>query len=98
MKYNFPKVILKLRIEAGLTLEKFGKLFGVKKSTVSGWESGLSTPPVDKLIAICKQFEITPNELLGFESNNKISLEGLNQEQENLVKQIIELFKEKNNG
>lgn len=98
MKYNFPKVVSSLRANSNLTLEKFGNIFGVKKSTVKGWESGLSAPPVDKLIAICEHFSLTPNELLGFETDEKISLGGLTTEQAKVVKDLIELFKEKNNG
>ncbi len=41
----------------------------VKKSTnaVSNWELGNTSPPIDDLIELCKMFDVTPNEICGWD-------------------------------
>lgn len=53
-----------IRLEKGMNLEEFGKLFGVSKSTVSHWESGTNLPNAERLKTIAKIGDITVNELL----------------------------------
>lgn len=45
--------VKELRKELGLTMEKFGERLGVKKNTVSQWESGTNSLSDQMLKAIC---------------------------------------------
>ncbi len=49
------KLIRELRLETGLTQEKFGAALGVTYPTVSRWENGLATPSPLALQKIEKQ-------------------------------------------
>ena len=69
MTKDFDKNILGQRIKAirldkGMTLEEFGKLFGTSKSIVSRWESGISSPNPERLKTIAKVGDMTVGQLL----------------------------------
>lgn len=42
----------------GLTMEKFGEHLGVKKNTVSQWESGINKVPDQMFKSICREFNV----------------------------------------
>lgn len=46
--------VRQLRKKNKLSQEKLGELCGVTKGMVSQWESGTSTPPIDRLIELSK--------------------------------------------
>lgn len=51
------KKIKNVRDEAGLTMDEFGKYFGVGRVTVSRWEKGKKSPDLDTMIKISEKFE-----------------------------------------
>lgn len=48
--------IFQLRKKLGYNQEKFGKILGVTKSAVSGWEGGRRKIPDSAIKLICKEF------------------------------------------
>lgn len=97
-KKNFSQIITALRASSNLSQEKFGELFGVKKSTVSGWESRFSMPPVAVLIKIAEYFKVTTDHLLGIDNSKLIRVDDLNERQVKIIENIIAEFKGKKNG
>lgn len=61
---NIGYVISKLRNEARLTQAQFSEIFGVSQQSVQKWESGLSTPDLEKIILISKYFDISLDALI----------------------------------
>ena len=59
------KRIKEIRIEHGLSQQKFGALLSVSQDTVSLWEKGKSVPTTEFLIALAKQFEVSVDYILG---------------------------------
>ncbi len=57
-------IISKLRNEAKLTQTQFSEIFGVSQQSVQKWESGLSTPDLEKIILISKYFDISLDALV----------------------------------
>ena len=53
-----------IRLNKGMTLEEFGKLFNAGKSNVRKWEVGSSLPNPERLKAIAKLGGITVEQLL----------------------------------
>lgn len=74
------KKIHDIRINLGLTLEQFGKLFNASKSDVYRWEKGYHTPNKKRLKQIAMKGGIEVSQLL----------QGNGQE---AIKDIIEIFK-----
>lgn len=56
--------IKSIRLDKGMTLEEFGKLFGASKSSVLGWESGRNAPNKERLKAIAKIGNVSIERLL----------------------------------
>jgi transcriptional regulator with XRE-family HTH domain len=65
MSYNLSRNIKVLLTIHNKEREEFGKLIGnSSKSTVTSWTKGIATPPLDKLIMICKEFDLSLDELV----------------------------------
>lgn len=97
---DFATRVKKIREDNNLSGEEFALLFGLKKGAVSVWETKRGYPKVEILMKIADYFNVSVSYLLGYdtEPNELINLDGLNTEQLELIKALIEAFKEKNNG
>ena len=56
--------LTKLRKEKGLSQEEVAEKLDVTRQTVSKWETDASTPDFDKIIPLCKLYNLTTDELL----------------------------------
>lgn len=61
---NIGDKIRTIRLEKGMTLEEFGKMFGATKGNVLKWEQGKSSPNPERLKTIAKIADMTIEELL----------------------------------
>ena len=84
--------IKKARISMGFSQESFGKLLGVSKVSVCGYELGTRTPSLDTLIKIMDILDLDPNYLLGREVSVVSDSEDMYSI--NMAKEDIELIKE----
>ena len=64
---NFSENISRLRHERKITQEQLADFVGVTKASVSKWENGQSIPDVMMLPSLANFFDITIDELLGYE-------------------------------
>ncbi len=53
-----------LRMSRSMTQEQLAMLLGVSRQSVTKWESGKSTPEMDKLLKLCEIFSCTLDELV----------------------------------
>ena len=72
--------IYKFRRKSGLSQEQLAEKIGVSRQAISKWESGTSTPELEKLLALCECFNITLDELV----RDEVSAEGKNEESQKL--------------
>lgn len=61
---SFSEKIFLIRSDCKLSQEDMAGKFDVSRQTVSKWESGLSYPEIDKLIAISEMFDVSIDYLL----------------------------------
>lgn len=61
---NIGQKIKLLRERKGITLQEVGDLWGISRSSVSGWESGAAKPGIDKLPALARLLGVSIDELL----------------------------------
>lgn len=61
--------IYQLRRARGLSQEQLAERVGVSRQTVSKWETGLSTPELEKLRALCDCFGVTLDALVAEETD-----------------------------
>lgn len=74
---SFGEKLTKLRKEKGMSQEDLANNLNVSRQAVSKWESNTSFPETDKIVAICKLFDCSMDELIGLKNsktkeNNKI--------------------------
>ena len=58
------KRIKEIRLESGLSQQKFGEILSVSQDTVSLWEKGKSVPTTEFLIEISKNFDVSVDYIL----------------------------------
>lgn len=64
---NIARTIVTKRREAGVTQEELAEYIGVSKASVSKWETGQSYPDIAFLPQLASYFNISVDELLGYE-------------------------------
>lgn len=75
---TLPERLMKLRKAAGLSQEEVADKLEVTRQTVSKWETGQSSPDLDKVLPLCSLYGVTPDELLhdgGSDEADKIKAE-----------------------
>ena len=72
---NFSEKLYELRKKEGFSQEELAEKVDVSRQSVSKWESGQSTPEMDKLILLSNIFNISIDELVGKESINSLKIE-----------------------
>ena len=68
---SFGEKLTKLRKEKGLNQEELAQELNVSRQAVSKWESNNSYPETDKIIQICKIFNVSMDELIGLKEVSK---------------------------
>ncbi len=65
--------LFKLRRDKKLSQEEVAEKLNVTRQTISKWETDQSIPDFDKVVPLCKLYDITPNELFIELKENKTS-------------------------
>lgn len=68
---NIAKKIKILRITKDLTQKELAEMLNVKEYIVSNIEQGRTEPAIDIIIKLCVIFDITADELLEIDTNEK---------------------------
>lgn len=50
--------------QLSMTQKEFAKKAGIKESTISEWKKNMTNPSSDKILAICKVLDVSPEWLL----------------------------------
>lgn len=66
-----------LRNESQMSQEELGKIIAVDKTTISGYELGRITPPLDVVVRLAQYFHVSADYLLGI-TDNRFSISRLN--------------------
>ena len=61
---NLKDNLKRIRKENNLSQEQLADKLNVSRQSVSKWESGLAYPEMDKVLQICKMFDLSMDELL----------------------------------
>ena len=86
-----------LRKEKQLTQKQIADRIGLAISAVSSYESGTRYPSYDVLIRLAHIFHVSTDYLLGVTDKREIDVTGLNDQEVELISQIIDILRSKNN-
>lgn len=84
-----------LRKEMGLTQAELGDKLNVIKQTISSWETGVSNPSNDALLAMSKIFGVSVDYLLGIDHPENMSVLDLQSDADQLTpkeKSLLQAF------
>ena len=70
---DFSERIKELRIQNGMTQEEVGKIIGVKRYSIYGYEKGNNYPEVPGLITLADYFGVSIDYLVGRTDNPEIN-------------------------
>ena len=82
--------IKELREEKAWTQTELAKILGVTRSCVNAWEMGITVPSTQYVVELASLFHISTDFLLGVEATASVSVEGLSDEDIQLVHTIID--------
>ena len=82
--------IKELREEKAWTQTELAKILGVTRSCVNAWEMGISVPSTQYVVELASLFHISTDFLLGVGATASVSVEGLSDEDIQLVHTIID--------
>lgn len=82
-----------LRLMRGFTQQDVSNRVGKSVNAVSSWELGNTSPPISDIIELCKMFDVTPNQILGWDDCPELN--EYIRKSENAAQKIEELKKQK---
>lgn len=91
MKFN--ERLLELRKKNGWSQEELGYKLDVSRQTISKWESGQTTPELEKLRNLAKIFEISVDELISEDDENNIEKKQLEKDEKTSKKKKSNVLK-----
>lgn len=87
-----------LRIEKNLTQKQVADRIGLAISAVSSYESGTRYPSYDVLVKLARIFHVSTDYLLGITDKRNIDVTGLSDNEIELVSQLVDTLRNKNNS
>ena len=89
--------IKSLREQMGVTQSDLAKKLGITRSSVNAWEMGISVPSTQYIVELAGIFKVSTDYLLDVKPTASVSVEGLSEQDVNLVNAVIRHLREKNN-
>lgn len=93
--YDFGLLLRQLRKTKGLTQEQLADKVHLDKSTISKYESNFQMPTLETMIEFAAIFNVSLDYLAGLSSRNGLSLNGLSEEQTDILLRLAAVFREK---
>lgn len=91
--FDFGLRLQELRMSRNLSQEALGKKIERSKSVICAYENNLRIPPLEVLTDIAVFFNVSLDYLVGIDKNEMVSVEGLNEQQKEIIYTLIHEFK-----
>ncbi|MBQ7697597.1 MAG: helix-turn-helix transcriptional regulator [Paludibacteraceae bacterium] len=85
-----------LREQKGLTQADLARQLGITRSSVNAWEMGISVPSTQYVVELANMFNVSTDYLLCVDKSATVGVEGLTEDDIQLVHTVIEHLREKN--
>ena len=93
--FTLADKIKKLREQSGWTQSELAKKLGLTRSSVNGWEMGLSVPSTQYIVELAKLFGVSTDYLFGMNETSTISVENLTDKEVALITELIKCLSSK---
>ena len=84
-----------LREHAGMTQADLARKLGLTRSSINGWEMGLSVPSTATIVALSKLFHVTSDYLLSLENGAVLRADHLSQKEISLLANLIDCMQKR---
>ena len=92
MVYDFGYRLRELRLSKQMTQAQVAKRLNLSKTTISGYENNIKTPSIDVLVRLANLYGVTSDYILGIEKKKVLVIDGLTENEERILKAIINEF------
>lgn len=96
--YDLGYRIKEIRTQRGMAQNELAKRINKSKSAVCGYESDAQVPPLEVLVSIASVLNVSLDYLVGFETEEPISLAKLTSHQKKIINLILEEFSNPTNS
>jgi transcriptional regulator with XRE-family HTH domain len=93
--FDFGLRIRELREQHKMSQEQLGRKVERSKSVISSYENNIKVPPLDVLTQIAVVFNVSLDYLVGIDKNEMISIDGLTEQQKQVLQTIVFEFKDR---
>lgn len=94
--YNFGQILRNIREKKKLKQTELGEILGVRGTTISKYEGNPNPPDGTMIRNISEKLGVSCDYLLGREPVGSVTFFKLTKEQEEIIKDLVELFREQN--
>ena len=92
--FTISEKIKQLREKSDLTQAELARKLGLTRSSINGWEMGLSVPSTPFLVELSKTFNVSIDYLLGLKHESVIDVNGLSEKEVAILVELVQCFKE----
>ncbi len=92
--FDFGLHLRTLRERYGISQEELGRRVGRAGFVISNYENNLKIPTLDVLTTMARIYNVSLDYLVGFDKKEKVTLDGLTDEQSKLVFMLVKELKE----
>ena len=92
--FLFADKVKSLREQLNITQSELAKRLGLTRSSVNGWEMGLSVPSTPLLIKLSRIFDVSTDYLLGIEKGATLKIDNLSDKEVAILVDLIKCFNE----
>ena len=91
--FDFGMRLQQLRTSRNLSQDALGKKLNRSKSVICAYENNMRIPPLEVLTDIAVFFNVSLDYLVGIDKEEMVSVEGLSDEQKEIIHSLIYEFK-----
>lgn len=96
--FDLAEKIKTLREKLGITQAELARRLGITRSSVNGWEMGLSVPSTPILVELSQTFNVSVDYLLGLKHEKVIHVDSLSPKEVAVLVELVNCFEESRNA
>lgn len=82
-----------LREQHGITQSELSRRLGLTRSSINGWEMGLSVPSPQYIVELAKQFSVSTDYLLGVKQGAVLNIDDLTEKEVSVLTDLVACFR-----
>lgn len=84
-----------IREQLGMTQAELARKLGLTRSSINGWEMGLSVPSTQYIVELAKLFHVSTDYLLGMKQGAVLHIDDLTEKEVSVLIDLVDCFRSK---